>query len=171
MQLHNLSSKKSSRHKSKRVGRGIASGKGKTCGRGGKGQTARQGKRKFYRGFEGGQIPLYKRMPNLRGFRNPNRTSYQVVNLKALEDTFKAEDTITKAKLVAKNLIAKMSQPIKLLGTGNVTKKFIVQVDAASQSAIKKIEQAGGKVELKPARKLIEDKFKEKFKKEKISFK
>jgi large subunit ribosomal protein L15 len=130
--------------KRKRVGRGIAAGQGKTCGRGGKGQTARTGK-KLRITFEGGQTPLFLKLPKFRGFRNPNKVEFQVVNLESLErlkgDKVNAE-TLAEAGLIKRNL------PVKILGQGDIKRKLEVLVDAVSASAKDKIVKAGGSVEI-----------------------
>ncbi|MDO4885305.1 MAG: 50S ribosomal protein L15 [Rothia sp. (in: high G+C Gram-positive bacteria)] len=129
-------------HKAKtRVGRGEGS-KGKTAGRGTKGTKARYQVRA---GFEGGQLPLHMRLPKLRGFKNPFRTEYQVVNLDRLQELFPSGGDVTVADLVAKGAVRK-NQPVKVLGNGEITVKVNVTVDKASASAIEKIEAAGGSV-------------------------
>ncbi len=130
--------------KRKRVGRGVSAGQGKTCGRGGKGQTARTGK-KLRITFEGGQTPLFLKLPKFRGFKNPNKIEFQVVNLESLErlkgDMVNTE-TLKEAGLIRRNL------PVKVLGQGDVTRKLKVFVDAISASAKDKIIKAGGSVEI-----------------------
>ena len=132
-------------HKAKtRVGRGEGS-KGKTAGRGTKGTTARYQVRA---GFEGGQLPLHMRLPKLRGFKNPFRTEYQVVNLDRIQELFPSGGDVTVAELVAKGAVRK-NQPVKVLGNGEITVKVNVTVDKASASAIEKIKAAGGSVTVK----------------------
>ena len=132
-------------HKAKtRVGRGEGS-KGKTAGRGTKGTKARYQVRA---GFEGGQLPLHMRLPKLRGFKNPFRTEYQVVNLDRIQELFPSGGDVTVAELVAKGAVRK-NQPVKVLGNGEITVKVNVTVDKASASAIEKIEAAGGSVTVK----------------------
>lgn len=133
----------------KRVGRGIAAGQGKTAGRGHKGQKARTGK-KLHPIFEGGQTPLFMKMPKLKGFNNPNHISFQVVNV---SDFDKINGTEVTRKSLADAGLIKGKSPIKILGNGDISKKYIIKVDAISQSAKEKIEKAGGSVELakKPA--------------------
>lgn len=132
-------------HKVKtRVGRGEGS-KGKTAGRGTKGTKARYQVRA---GFEGGQLPLHMRLPKLRGFKNPFRTEYQVVNLDRIQELFPSGGDVTVAELVAKGAVRK-NQPVKVLGNGEITVKVNVTVDKASASAIEKIEAAGGSVTVK----------------------
>ena len=132
-------------HKAKtRVGRGEGS-KGKTAGRGTKGTKARYQVRP---GFEGGQLPLHMRLPKLRGFKNPFRTEYQVVNLKRIQELFPEGGEVTVEDLVAKGAVRK-NELVKVLGDGDITVKVNVVVDKASASAISKIEAAGGSVAVK----------------------
>lgn len=130
----------------KRVGRGIGSGYGKTAGRGTKGQNARTGGG-TRPGFEGGQNPLAKRLPKKRGFVPRTRTIYQVVNLFSL-DTLKDGSTVEIDDLKSAGLIKNVSSPVKLLGSGELTKKLTLKVHAASSGARTAIEKAGGKVEI-----------------------
>lgn len=132
-------------HKAKtRVGRGEGS-KGKTAGRGTKGTKARYQVRA---GFEGGQLPLHMRLPKLRGFKNPFRTEYQVVNLDRISELFPSGGEVTVEALVAKGAVRK-NQPVKVLGNGDITVKVNITVDKASASAIEKIEAAGGSITVK----------------------
>ena len=132
-------------HKAKtRVGRGEGS-KGKTAGRGTKGTKARYQVRA---GFEGGHLPLHMRLPKLRGFKNPFRTEYQVVNLKRIQELFPEGGEVTVEDLVAKGAVRK-NELVKVLGDGDITVKVNVVVDKASASAISKIEAAGGSVTVK----------------------
>lgn len=136
--------------KRKTIGRGNGSGHGTFSGRGCKGQKARTGG-KIRAGFEGGQTPYIRRIPKLRGFKNPNHLQYQVVNTGSL-NVFEDGQTVDKASLKEKNLIAKKLKPVKLLaGKGDLTKKLTVKVDKASQKAVKLVEAAKGKVEIKIA--------------------
>jgi len=129
-------------HKAKtRVGRGEGS-KGKTAGRGTKGTKARYQVRA---GFEGGQLPLHMRLPKLRGFKNPFRTEYQVVNLDRIQELFPNGGDVTVEALVAKGAVRK-NELVKVLGNGEISVKVNVVVDKASASAIEKIEAAGGSV-------------------------
>jgi len=144
MKIHELNLQ--SAKDKKRVGRGIGSGYGKTAGRGTKGQNARTGGGVRI-GFEGGQNPLAKRLPKKRGFTALSHTEYQTVNLGSL-DRFKAGSTIDGAALAAAGLVKKAGERIKLLGTGEVTKKLVVKVTAVSQTAKAAIEAAGGSIEL-----------------------
>lgn len=129
----------------KRLGRGIGSGRGKTAGRGTKGQNSRSGGGVPV-GFEGGQTKLARRLPKARGFKAQNPTKYQVVNIKDLTRIESAKIDLT--VLQAVGLIRKINHPVKLLSSGETDKKLTVVVQAASKSAVVKIEKAGGKVEL-----------------------
>lgn len=143
--LHDLKPTPGSRKKKKRVGRGNASGSGNYSGRGMKGQNSRTGK-KLRASFEGGQTPMFRRMPKLRGFTNPNYLEYQVINIEKIARHFKANDKIDPMSLFEKGLIGKINEPVKLLGDGEIDFIVEVMVEAASVSAIAKIEKAGGKV-------------------------
>jgi large subunit ribosomal protein L15 len=133
-------------HKRKRiVGRGQGSGLGGTAGKGNKGQQSRSGG-KTYPGFEGGQMPLYRRLPH-RGFTNIFRKEWQVVNLRDLEDKFEKGETVDGVSLMARGLVKKAEGLVKILGMGDITKALTVSVDKVSASAKEKIEKAGGKVE------------------------
>ena len=136
----------------RRVGRGNASGAGTYSGRGMKGQSSRSGGRRRP-GFEGGQTPLIRKMPKLKGFRNPCRVEFQVVNVSALEK-FEDGEVVNLASLYEKRLISKKDRPVKILGNGDLTKKLEVKVDKVSVSAREKIEKAKGSVtELMTAKK------------------
>ena len=130
---------------SKRVGRGIGSGYGKTAGRGTKGQNARAGGG-VRPGFEGGQNPLAKRIPKKRGFVPHVRSLYQVVNVSQLE-SFKAGSKIDVGTLAEAGLVKHIDKPVKLLGQGKLTKKLTITIDAASKSAADQVKAAGGTVE------------------------
>ena len=151
MKLNELRDNAGARPKSKRLGRGIGSGKGKTSGRGVKGQKAREGV--SLNGFEGGQLPIYRRLPK-RGFRNVNRKEFTPLNLdvieKALADgKLDASQTITEVALRAAGVIGPGKlDGIRLLGRGEITRAVTVAVSGASATAIAAIEKAGGKVEL-----------------------
>jgi large subunit ribosomal protein L15 len=126
------------------VGRGQGSGLGTTSGKGNKGQQARSGG-KTYAGFEGGQMPLYRRLAH-RGFSNyPFRKEFQIINLEQLEKAFADSDTVDTAALIKKGMV-KGTAPVKILGNGNLTKKLSLRVAAVSASAREKIEKAGGEV-------------------------
>ncbi len=146
MKLHELAPNEGAVKEKKRVGRGIGSGHGKTCGKGHKGQKSRSGDRKLPSWFEGGQTPLHKRIPK-RGFNSPNRVVYSVVNVKTLEKYFSEGEEITPEKLYDKGLVKK-NMPVKILGDGELTKKFTVKAHAFSSSAKEKIEKAGGTCEV-----------------------
>ncbi len=147
MELKDLHPAEGSRKKRKRVGRGGASGTGKTSGRGMNGQKSRAGGGKRA-GFEGGQTPLARRLPKLPGFRNINRVEYLPVNVGRLELKFEGGDVVDGASLVAKGIIKHEDALVKVLGDGELTKALTVRVDKVSAIAAKKIEAAGGKVEL-----------------------
>jgi len=144
MKPHELKPAPGSHKKPKRVGRGPGSGHGKTSTRGHKGQKARSGG-SVRRGFEGGQMPLQRRLPK-RGFTNIFRKQYSVVNVKDLAG-FGDGEAITPESLKEKGLI-KTRQPVKILGEGELTKKITVKAHKFSQTAIQKIEASGGKVEV-----------------------
>lgn len=146
MELHDLKPAEGSRKNRKRVGRGPASGTGKTSGRGLNGQKSRAGGGKGA-GFEGGQTPLARRLPKLPGFTNINRTEYLPVNVSRLEEKFNAGDVVDGAALKAAGIIKHEDALVKVLGDGNITKALTVKVDKVSASAKAKIEAAGGKVE------------------------
>jgi large subunit ribosomal protein L15 len=141
MRLEELHPAPGARHRSKRVGRGSASGHGNQSGRGTKGQKARTGVR-MVPGFAGGQTPLWKSIPK-RGFRNPNRKSYAWVNLDLLERTFETGAEVTPPALRERGLL-KGQQEVKILGRGKLTKNLIVRAHRFSQSAKEAIEAAGG---------------------------
>ena len=141
---NNLKPSEGSRHNRKRIGRGRH--RGSYSGRGVKGQNARTGGGVRI-GFEGGQIPLIRRMPKLKGFRNPNRTDMLVINLSTLEKFFKDGETVNAETLKQKGLMKRKGE-LKLLGTGDFSKKLTIQVHAASESAKAKVEKAGGSVEI-----------------------
>ena len=144
MQLHELNA--GSRKKRKRVGRGPGSGLGKTCGRGHKGAKSRSGF-KNKRGFEGGQTPLKRRLPKF-GFTNPNRQTYQLINLDRLEKLEQLTDgaSLEMQQMLEMGLIRNTKTPVKLLGRGSLTKKIKITVDKASRGAVEAVTQAGGEV-------------------------
>lgn len=144
--LGNLSPARGSNTKKKRLGRGPGSGLGKTAARGGKGQTARKGGG-IRAGFEGGQTPLYRRLPK-RGFTSPFRVEYNVVNLSAL-DKLDAGTKVTPELLREKGLLRNPANPVKVLGKGELKKKLMVAVHKVSATAKSAIEKAGGSVEVK----------------------
>ncbi len=143
--LSNLRPNPGAKKRKKRVGRGIGSGHGKTSGRGTKGAGARSGKEKGP-WFEGGQTPLYRRVPK-RGFKNPFKKEYAIVNLEVLENKFKENEEVTPLVLRERKIVKK-DLPIKVLGKGEIKKPLILKVHAISSSAKEKIEKAGGKVEI-----------------------
>ena len=146
MELHDLFPAPGSRKGRKRVGRGRGSGHGGTSGRGSNGQLSRAGGGKGP-GFEGGQLPLYMRLPKLGGLTNRNRVEYAVVNLGRLNDLFEDGDVVTAETLEEKGAIrSALKAPVKILGDGEITKKLTVKVDKVSKSAQAKIEAAGGTV-------------------------
>lgn len=146
MELKDLQPAEGSKRNRKRVGRGAASGTGKTAGRGLNGQKSRAGGGKGT-GFEGGQTPLARRLPKLPGFRNINRVEYVPVNVSRIEAYFENGDVVDTEALVAKGIVKKSTDLVKVLGDGEITKAVTVKVDKVSASAKAKIEAAGGKVE------------------------
>ena len=143
MNLHELHAIPGANKARTRKGRGIGSGNGKTAGYGSKGQKARSGVKRA--GFEGGQMPLHMRTPKLRGFKNPFRVEYQVVNLDKLAELYPTGGDVTVSDLVAKGAVRK-NEKVKVLGTGEVSVALQVTVDAVSGSAAEKIKAAGGTV-------------------------
>ena len=141
LQMHDLKSAPGAKRDRIRVGRGEGS-KGKTSGRGDKGTKKRYQVRP---GFEGGQLPLYMRLPKLRGFKSPFKKEYQVVNVAALAELFPQGGEITVADLVAKGAVRK-GQPVKVLGDGEISVAFTIKGVKASASAKAKIEAAGGSI-------------------------
>ena len=150
MKLSDIADNAGSRKKRMRVGRGIGSGKGKTAGRGGKGQTARSGVR--IKGFEGGQMPLHRRLPK-RGFNNIFRVEYAEINLDRIQDAINAKlidakDTINAESLVKAKVVRRAKGGVRLLGRGEIKAKLTIEVHGASKSAIAAVEKAGGTVEI-----------------------
>jgi large subunit ribosomal protein L15 len=145
MSLNNLKPAAGSKFTRKRVGRGPGSGNGKTAGRGNKGAQSRSGY-SYKRGFEGGQMPLHRRVPK-RGFNNIFRIEYEVVNLDQLEERFDAGTTVTPEALRAVGLVRVRTARIKVLARGEVTKALTVQVHKFSGKAADKIAAAGGRAE------------------------
>jgi len=150
MKLSEIADNAGARKKRMRVGRGIGSGKGKTAGRGGKGQTARSGVR--IKGFEGGQMPLHRRLPK-RGFNNVFRLDFAEVNLDRLQaaidaKTLDAKAVINAEALVKARVIRRAKNGVRLLGRGEIKAKLNVEVHGASKSAIEAIEKAGGSVKI-----------------------
>ena len=146
MSLHNIRPPKGAKRPKKRVGRGPGSGHGHTASRGHKGAQSRSGF-SFKRGFEGGQMPLHRRVPK-RGFHNPFRVEYAVVNLDTLAEVFEAGSSVTPELLRERGLVRKAKSKIKVLGRGDITKKLTVQAHKFSGKAAEKIAAAGGSAEV-----------------------
>ena len=147
MKLHHLRPAEGSTKPRKRVGRGKAAGQGKTAGRGTKGYNARHNPKL---GFEGGQMPLIRRVPKLKGFNNPNRVEYAVINLDRLAEAFAGGEADPSAMLAA-GLVRK-GRPVKVLAGGGLSGKLVVRAQAFSEAARRKIEAAGGTAEIIPYR-------------------
>ncbi len=148
MKLHELSDNKGARHNAKRLGRGIGSGKGKTAGRGHKGQKSRAGA--TIKGFEGGQMPLYRRVPK-RGFVNIFRKNYVEVNVGRLQQAIDAKKldakkTINGDALLASGIVRRMRDGVRLLANGELNTKVTIEVAGASKAAVELVEKAGGTV-------------------------
>ena len=151
MQLNELSDNQGARKRRMRIGRGIGTGKGKTGGRGGKGQTARSGV--AIKGFEGGQMPIHRRLPK-RGFNNHTRVEFDVITLRDLQvlvdnGTFKVGETITTAALREKGVVPHTSTGVKLLVKGELKAKLSLDIERASAGAVAAIEKLGGTVAVK----------------------
>jgi large subunit ribosomal protein L15 len=146
MSLNNLRPPRGARRPRKRVGRGPGSGHGKTASRGSKGAKSRSGFR-FKRGFEGGQMPLHRRVPK-RGFHNPFRVEYAVVNLDTLAERFDAGTSVTPDLLRERGIVREATAPVKILGRGEIAKALTVQAHKFSESAVQKIAAAGGTTEV-----------------------
>jgi len=144
MKLNEMKPKAGAVKNRKRVGRGNGSGHGTFSGRGCKGQGQRKSGT-VRPGFEGGQTPLINRLPKLRGFKNPNRTTFQVVNVSSLE-IFNNGEEVNIQTLLEKRLISKKDLPVKVLGDGKLTKKITLKVQKTSKTAKAKVLAAGGKV-------------------------
>ena len=144
--LNTLKSNSGSRKKKLRKGRGIAAGQGASCGFGMRGQKSRSG-RPTRPGFEGGQMPLYRRVPKLKHFEIINQKNFSIVNLDKLSD-FKDNDVVNLESLVKKGLIFKPKFPLKILGSGKVNVKLKVEAHAFTKVAKQKIEEAGGSCEI-----------------------
>ncbi|HJU18869.1 MAG TPA: 50S ribosomal protein L15 [Stellaceae bacterium] len=155
MKLNEIRDNPGAHYRAKRVGRGIGSGKGKTAGRGGKGQTARSGV--ALNGFEGGQTPLHRRLPK-RGFNNKIfRQDFEIVNLGRLQTALdsgrlKPEGTIDAAALVAAGLVRRVRDGVRLLAKGEIKSAITIEVAGASKAAVAAVEEAGGTVVLRPGR-------------------
>ncbi len=155
MKLNEIADRPGATHARKRVGRGIGSGLGKTAGRGHKGQKSRTGV--AVKGFEGGQMPIYRRLPK-RGFKSLNRKDYSVINLGRIQEAFdagklSADGEVTMEQLVAAGLARKSSDGVRLLGEGELKSKATFRVHGASKSAVEAVEKAGGSVEIIATRK------------------
>ena len=150
MELHNLKNAPGARKQRKRVGRGHGSGSGKTAGKGHKGQQSRAGYSK-HPGFEGGQMPLHRRLPK-RGFNHGRRWPMAVVNLDALDAAFADGAEVTAVSVAVAGLAKKETGGVKILGRGELTKKLTLKVEAISASAKAKVEAAGGTVEVLKAK-------------------
>ncbi|MBV9498239.1 MAG: 50S ribosomal protein L15 [Acidobacteriaceae bacterium] len=144
MNLSNLRPPKGQKHKKQRIGQGMGSGRGKYSGRGAKGAKSISGYSKM-RGFEGGQMPLHRRLPK-RGFTNIFHKEYTIINVGALEKL--DGDTFTPESLKASGVIKKLNAGLKVLGNGELTRKITVQAHVYSKSALEKIQKAGGSVEV-----------------------
>ncbi len=154
MRLNELRDNPGARYKAKRLGRGIGSGKGKTAGKGHKGQKARSGG--AVRVFEGGQMPIYRRLPKI-GFKNPTRQSFVVINLGTLQTALDAgrldaKAPIDAAKLVESGILRRSRDGVRLLGNGELKTKVTIEVVGASKAAIAAVESAGGKVVIQGGR-------------------
>jgi len=150
MKLSDIADNAGSRKKRMRVGRGIGSGKGKTSGRGGKGQTARTGVR--IKGFEGGQMPLHRRLPK-RGFNNIFRLEFVEINLDRLQQAIDSKlidvkETVTAETLVKAGVLRRARDGVRLLGRGEIKAKLNIEVHGASKPAIAAVEKAGGSVKI-----------------------
>ena len=142
--LSNLKPARGSRHRRKIIGRGEGSGHGGSATRGMKGQSSRSGDGKMT-GFEGGQMPLARRIPK-RGFKSRSHRQYEVINIETLEKLFQPGIEITKAVLIEKGLVTN-NLPVKILGNGEIKKALTIKVQAFSKSALEKIKAAGGTIE------------------------
>jgi large subunit ribosomal protein L15 len=142
MSLNNLRPPKGAKHSKKRIGRGQGSGNGKTAGRGHKGAKSRSGF-KFKRGFEGGQMPLHRRVPK-RGFHNPTRVEYEVINLDTLAERFEAGTVVTPELLHERGLVSGAKRLVKVLARGEIGKALTVRAHKFSGKAAEKIAAAGG---------------------------
>lgn len=146
--LHTLEPAEGAKHRRKRLGRGIGSGHGKTCGRGTKGNKARD---QIKPNFEGGQTPLHRRLPQKRGFKPVNKKIYSVVNLYVLEEHFSDGAEVTPEVLIQQGFVRELHDGLKILGEGNLTKKLTVRAHRFSERAKEAIEAAGGTVEVLPS--------------------
>lgn len=145
--LHNLHPNPGATRDKKRLGRGRGSGKGKTSGKGVKGQKARPGHHGARFAFEGGQMPMPRRIPK-RGFKNPFRVEPYPINVSTLEQTFEAGATVDLEALRAKGLVPKTAEHVKVLGEGEITKALKIKAYRASATALEKVSKAGGSIEI-----------------------
>jgi len=145
MTLQNLNNPKGFK-KRKRVGRGDSSGLGRTCGRGEKGQKSRSGS-KIRLHFEGGQIPLFRRLPHIRGFKARNHKNWTCVNVSSLEAAFEAGAVVDTQALIDSKIISSVDYGLKILAKGDITKSLTIKANIFSESAKQKIEAAGGTCE------------------------
>lgn len=144
MQLHDLAPARGARHRRKKVGRGIGSGHGKTCGRGTKGDKARN---QVPLGFEGGNTPLHRRIPQQRGFKSRNRVTYAIVNVAQL-DMLEDGTVVDPEAMYGMGLLRDQGERVKVLGDGELNRKLTVRAHKFSKSAVAKIEAAGGTAEV-----------------------
>lgn len=144
LKINDLKPAPGSTHAPKRVGRGRSSGHGKTSGRGQKGQKARD---KTRIGFEGGQMPLQRRIPKLRGFRPRDKKEYHLVNVEKL-NLFSEGETVTPEALVERGILKKLRHEVKILGRGELERRLTVRANAFTKGAVAKIEAAGGRAEV-----------------------
>lgn len=157
MKLHDIKPNPGAKHRRRRVGNGESSGLGKTCGKGHKGQKSRSGA-SIRPNFEGGQMPIFRRLPK-KGFNNAQfKTKFAIVNLRDLEDKYGDGDTVNEETLRSHGLVKGIYDAIKLLGSGDISKKLTVEVEKVSASAREKLEKAGGKIVDPPDRKEKEEK-------------
>ncbi|MDX9739382.1 MAG: 50S ribosomal protein L15 [Candidatus Dojkabacteria bacterium] len=146
MYLENIPKRKKRVGKAKRIGRGYGSGVGgHTSTRGMKGQKSRAGHKSLLF-FEGGNVPFFRRMPKSRGFNKPNKIEATAINLNTLEENFKAGELVTVESLKEKALIAQKTVSVKILGSGEISKKIVIEGIPASQTAKEKVEKAGGTI-------------------------
>jgi large subunit ribosomal protein L15 len=144
VRLHDLRPAKGATHKKKRLGRGESSGRGKTSGRGQKGQRSRN---TVHPWFEGGQMPIQRRLPKFGGFTSRNRVEYAVVNVSKIADNFDSGATVTPADLVSKGLVRK-NEKVKVLANGDIAKALTIKANKFSKVAEEKIKAAGGSIEV-----------------------
>lgn len=151
--LSNLTPPIGAKHRRKRVGRGVGSGSGTTAGRGEKGQGSRSG-HDLGRGFEGGQMPLQRRLPK-KGFKNHTRIEYAPINIGRLAEVFNAGEVIDPAKMRSSGVVARNAIRMKVLGEGELPHKLTIKAHAFSKSAIEKITAAGGIAEVLPLKQVV----------------